>query len=314
MNINAQLISKLVSIQKEQKTEGNTYFNYNKLLILAMAIQAKKITSANALLKELSFKEDELKMYIEILGKEEFLSADDIKFIAKIGKKSKTAVKNFTTEVEEVLVHLNRVTGRNFRVNKTSETRIKTLLMSKKYTVSDFKRVNLYFTRKWGVEPKMAVYLRPTTLYNGTFDTRLEEADMFFAEIEKYKNEIQLLCSKFGQMIAMEIYPKDKLLAAETEQVVDFCDEMPLNLKLSIVHWLKQGYKIKDIITTIEMTEIEWAKKAELRKHISVSKILDQKFPDRIKVVGRLLEKKSKPKKSGVSKVENWINKQNGGN
>ena len=306
MNLNGPSIKFLIELQKTKRREDNYYFNYNRFLSFSLALYTRKQTVISSLIKELKLKEEELDLYIETLKKEELISTEDIKILGKASRSIKS--KDFSNEIEEIITHLNHAADRNFRISKDTKTRIKNLLTTGKYNVSDFKKVNVYFTKIWGPNPEMSKYLRPATLYNTKFETRLEEADMFFEELNKYEKAIQKICNKFHTLISMEVYPKDKLIASETQIVEDFCSEIPLSLQTGIIHWLKMGYSEEKIIQTIEVTIDNWSKKPELAKHISISKILDQKFPDRVKAVERILSKAGiKQHKSGVIEAEEWL-------
>jgi len=294
LNLNGPSIKSLIELQKKKRSEDNYYFNYNRFLSFALALHTKKQTVLSSLVKELKIKDEELNLYINTLKEEELISAEDIKLLKKASTNIKS--KDFSNEIEEIITHLNHAADRNFRISKDTQTRIKNLLISGKYNVSDFKKVNVYFTKIWGSNPEMSKYLRPATLYNTKFETRLEEADMFFEELNKYEKSIQKICTKFHTLISMEVYPKDKLIASETQIVDDFCSELPLNLQTSIIHWLKLGYSDDQIIQVIEVTIDHWSKKPELAKHISISKILDQKFPERAAAVKRILESKTQEK------------------
>lgn len=308
MNINSTIITKILDIQKEKKSKDNDYYNYNKFLVFILSLQNKKAATINALLKELSFKEEEIKEYIKTLKEEGLLSVEDISFVEKLNGNFKS--KNFKQEMEEILAHLNRVAKKRFTLNKETEKRLKSLLETGNYIVSDFKKLHVYFNKTWGADPKMAMYLRPQTLYNQKFDNRVQESQSFFDELNEYKKQIQKICGHFPQLISMEIYPKDKLIAEESQQTKNLCQEMPLSLQTTIVHWLKMNYTETQIIEVIEGTIEQWSKKPELAKHISISKILDNRFPERAQAVERL-KNKGMILKSGVVAAEAWLQQTN---
>jgi uncharacterized phage protein (TIGR02220 family) len=309
LNINASSLKEIITIQKEKRrAKGNYYFDYNRFLSFSLALSLKKQTVISTIVKELNMKEEELELYKSILAENSLINSEDLKLIEKITTKSTTKIKNFSLEIEEIIQHLNRATGRNFRISKDNEKRIKTLLSSNKFTVSDFKKVNVYFTKIWSSNPDMAKYLRPATLYNSKFETRLEESEFFFEELNKYEKTIQNICHEFHSIISLEVYGENRLIASETQVIEDFCNELPISLQESIIHWIKKGYTEEQIIEVIKITKDSWSKKPELEKHISVSKILDQKFPERAKIVERILSKQNESThKTGVISAEDWL-------
>jgi len=312
LNLNSSTLKSLIDLQKEKRQESeNYYFDYNRFISFSLALSSKKQTVLNTLIKELNMKEEEVILYSETLKDNGFLNAEDIKILQKANGKVKS--KDFSLEIEEIITHLNHAADRNFRISKDTKTRIKNLLLSGSFSVSDFKKVNVYFTKIWGSNPEMSKYLRPQTLYNGKFETRLEEAEQFFEGLSKYQKDIEKICHKFHRLISMEIYPKNKLIASETQIVEDFCSELPLSLQTSIIHWLEKGYSVEEITNVIEITIDNWSKKPELEKHISISKILDQKFPERAAAVKRILSKKKETiHKSGVIEAEEWLKNKKG--
>lgn len=154
----------------------------------------------------------------------------------------------------------------------------------------------------------MKEYITPDTLYNTKFDSRLEKAKEFFDTFKKHEPSIKKMCEKFHKLFEMEIYPKHKLLSEEIVLLDDLYYEIPMDLQATIVHWLELGYTVEELMNTIEITIDSWSKKEELKAHISISKILDSKFPDRIKVAKKLFDKQHLPKlKESQSKVNDWL-------
>ena len=67
--------------------------------------------------------------------------------------------------------HLSSITKKDFSPTNPRLKRIQTLCKDG-YGIKDFKAVNLYFSMKW-TSPDMKNYVRPETLYNTKFVSRL---------------------------------------------------------------------------------------------------------------------------------------------
>lgn len=73
--------------------------------------------------------------------------------------------KKYNEDAKEVLLFLNKVTGRNYRLEKTNLSLITARLKSG-ISVEDMRSVIAKKRREWIVDPKMSIYLRPKTLFN----------------------------------------------------------------------------------------------------------------------------------------------------
>lgn len=307
MKINGEITSKLIKLQKENKYNSN-YFHDNKFLIFSLGLLGGTSTVMSNIFEGLSYKTDEIQEYVKILKENNLFDIKDEKVLSRIVK-SKETRNNLNEEIEEIINHLNTLTNRGLKLNTTREKRIKALYNTGKYNVQDFKAVNLYFTKLWGNDSKMKQYITPETLYNNKFDSRLEQAKGFFENFNKHAKEIQKLCGKFHKLVEVEIYPQHKLLASDIREK-DLCKELPLQLQSTIVHWLDLNYDIETIINTIEITIDSWSKNPIYKNHISISKILDSKFPERVLVVQKKLSKeKTFTLKDSQSSVNNWLEK-----
>jgi len=305
LNINGNIIKKLSEIQnKELQKASSEHYNNNNFLLFAISLSSKKSTVVNALIQELNLSEREIEIYISKLAKEEILSKDDEKLIKKINGKYKS--KNYEQEIDEIIEHFNRVANKRVRSSKPVIQKLTSLLKTEKYEIKDFKKVNLYFTRLWSVQPNMAQYVDMNTFFRLTkFEEKLSKANDFFDELNSYKKETKKLCQEFKSMIHIEYIQRNKLISSSNG---DSCEDIPLQLQTLVIHWLKQNYTIDEIIDTISGTAEQWSKKANFSQYISFSRILNEKFPDRANAVKRLKDK-GKILKTGVSSVENWINK-----
>lgn len=301
MKINSDITAKLISIQKE-KASDNYMFENNRFLLFAFALLTKTSTVLKKMFEDLDYSTEEIGLYVSILREEELFTAEDEKNLKRISKKDK---KNLTEDMEAIIEHLNRQTNRKLTLNSAREKRLRVLL-EEGFTVEDFKAVNFYFAKTWGNNSEMKKYIRPETLYNHSFERRLDEARLFFDGFNSYKNEIELLCNKFSKIIENEIYPQEKLLKANIEE--ELHKKLPMSLQNTIIHWLEKGFTIDTMIQTIEFTIENWSAHHIYKNHISISKILDSKFPDRVTAVSRKLENKDKFTKE-INDIENDFKK-----
>jgi uncharacterized phage protein (TIGR02220 family) len=103
--------------------------------------------------------------------------------VPKSGEKNDADKAAETTRLRaaarEVYDHLNAVTGRSFRPSfkaKSSPASMLVARLREGYTVEDCKRVIDNMASAWGDDPKMADYLRPSTLFAAShFDDYLNQ-------------------------------------------------------------------------------------------------------------------------------------------
>jgi uncharacterized phage protein (TIGR02220 family) len=280
---------------------------FNKALTLVLAIGYETGSVIAHLVRTLNISQDELTSFIHILKEESFLSSKELSALRTAYKllKSKNVKEDNINELIRVIIDdFNKTMGKKLKGDKNTKTRLKVLL-EQGFTVENFKRVHRYFLKKWGSDLNMKIYLRPSTLYNGKFNIRVEEANEYYARLDKYENEIKKLINNFLDLAILDSYSKDKQIIS----IDSIYKDLPLNLQESIVFWLEKGYTLETIITTVRLTADSWSKKPELKPHISLNKILDSKFPSRVSVVQRLIQKSSKQHKSGVEQVNKWLKK-----
>jgi uncharacterized phage protein (TIGR02220 family) len=255
-----------------------------KLLSFTLSFLSQKQIIINTIITELDISKNELEEFSKILIDLEILKKQDLKLI-----KIKTKVKK-EESAKEIIEHLKITTKKKrLELNVKRETRINNLLL--KYTKEDFEKVNIYFTKDWGSKSKMKKYLTPDTLYNEKFPLRVEEAQNYFEELETFKEELYRLCQNYYKLIQQEM-PKEN----------DICNNMPIDIHNALVHWLSNGYNMDQIERTLNATILQWSKKQELKNYISLSKILDNKFPQRERVA-----KKINNLKPGVSAINEWL-------
>lgn len=301
MKINSDITSKLISIQKEKEAD-NYMFENNRFLLFSFALLTKTSTVLKKLFEDLDYTIEEISLYVSILKENELFNLEDEKNLKRISKKEK---RNLTEEMEAIIEHLNKQVSRKLTLNSSREKRLR-ILLEEGYSVEDFKAVNFYFAKTWGNNLEMKKYIRPETLYNHSFERRLDEAKSFFEGFNSYKNEIEILCNRFNKIIENEIYSQEKLLKANIEE--ELHKKLPMSLQNTIIHWLEKGFSIDIIIQTIEFTIESWSSHHIYKNHISISKILDSKFPDRVNAVYRKLENKDKFTKE-INDIENDFKK-----
>ncbi len=78
-------------------------------------------------------------------------------------------------EVKEIIDYLNKKSGKSYRSSSKKLQQLIKARASEKFTVDDFKRVIDNKVTSWGKDPKMAQYLRPSTLFGTKFEEYLNE-------------------------------------------------------------------------------------------------------------------------------------------
>jgi len=78
--------------------------------------------------------------------------------------------------VTEILEMFNKLTGKNLKVTTDAHRKHVRGRLADGFTVDDFKKVIIWKIQQWGDNPKMAMYIRPETLFiPGKFDQYLNE-------------------------------------------------------------------------------------------------------------------------------------------
>lgn len=86
---------------------------------------------------------------------------------------------NFESNVQEIISHLNQLTGQDFRwKSKETQASIKARL-NEGNNIEDFKHVHEIKTREWLENPQMRQHLNPSTLYRPS-------------NFEKYRNQYKM--------------------------------------------------------------------------------------------------------------------------
>lgn len=290
MKLTGEITSKLIEIQNVNSLKS-PYFYENRFVLFCFSLYTETGTIVNMLIEDLKISEEELNVYVNILKEEKLF---DIKDEKTLKKKTKSEKHDFKNEMEEIINHLNSLTGKRIGLNAVREKTIKSLLITGKYLVEDFKAVNTHFFNCWNNNPNMKQYIRPETLYNSKFEGRVEEAKETLLKIERYKDEIYMVYNKFNEEQGINL--------------LTYKDTISSTIKNSITHWLDKGYTIDDLLITIEETINSWKNNEKFKNHISIERILDEKFPEREKIAKKLKDKKALPniKESNMA-INDWI-------
>jgi len=303
MNLNGPKIQKISDLQFKHSIENN------KLFLLALSIDTGKATVVKSIIEELKINPEEVTLIVDILSKENLLSKNDLKLISKLSGTKLLEKEDLDHMVEEVISHLNAITHTKRRVTEQRKSLIVRWL-KKGYSIEDFISVNLLFYYKWHKNPDMEQYIRPETLYNNKFEIRVEEAQKEFELINKYKEEIYDICKTYNYFFENLIVTPSLKYKTEIEfldSTKDFCKYMPFDLQQRIAFWLNKGFSKEDIMITIEKTIIQWSQKVELYPHINLMKILDRKFPERVSVAKKIIEKEPEQfRNKNITSLEEW--------
>jgi len=294
-------------LKKGVKTE---FYKANRFLLFCFALNNKTRTVISALISSEKYTELEIAEYIKTLRSMELLQKPDEVTLNKISKDYKS--KDYDQEIAEIVAHFNRVSNKKSKATKALVSVFRNLLTSGNYTVKDFKTVSLYYTRQWSEDPFMSKFVTLTSFFRPTkFEEKLEQSREYFQKLNEKQKELDKFCKVFKNRIKQEYFQKNETLESNSTCGISAfkCDNMPLQLQESIVHWLNIGFDIDVIINTIEVTIDSWSKNPKFAPHISLKKILDNRFPDRELAVSKKIENATKHR-SGISVVDAWSKKE----
>ena len=95
---------------------------------------------------------------------------------------------DFSREIRSVLDALNGICKRRFSAENQETVLLISRRLAEGYSVEDLKKVIRTCYDAWGSDPKMRIYLRPTTLFGEQFESYYQAAaaeEGGMAEIEK---------------------------------------------------------------------------------------------------------------------------------
>lgn len=88
----------------------------------------------------------------------------------------KKATKKNGIPYEAIIDHFNSVTGKTYRHTSKQTRALIRARWAEGFTLEDFLRVIDHMNEKWKNDPKMSQYVRPPTLFNGKFESYLQDA------------------------------------------------------------------------------------------------------------------------------------------
>lgn len=87
----------------------------------------------------------------------------------------KSAEDISTDDIKDIVEYLNNKIGAHYKPNGKKMKELIRARMNEGYTVEDFKTVIDKKFKSWGNDPKMSLYLRPSTLFSTRFAEYLNE-------------------------------------------------------------------------------------------------------------------------------------------
>ena len=300
-----------LSLKMYKEVKENSIQNIdNQLLTELLLIIANKNQTILKYFFEQSFNSNKelFDKYLSVLLDKNFLSKKDMEFVLK---SLKVKIKENNSEeynedliIENIISHLSVLTNKKYRVTNTRKSLIIKWL-KKGYSISDFYNVHVYYFLQWGNNPDFSIYLRPETLYNNKFEVRVEESNLFFTQIKEFEECIKQIIDLYNQTYRKFINSDNVLLLQnkiEKELSSDH-DLTYLSLAKFIVFWLKKNYDCKTIADVVCVSIESWSKKQELIPYISLEKILDEKFPQRVIA----LKKQYNNQDKNIGALNNWL-------
>jgi len=206
--------------------------------------------------------------------------------IANGGEVKEEELKShFTKEAEEIIDHLGSLVNIKFRHTKKRIAIIESKLLQD-FTVEQCKLLNLYFFEEWHNNVDMKQHLTIETLYNEKFITRIEISQKAFVDIIKYNETIKKICSFFAITYSKILQNIDISSKIEADGN-DILKLVSIKTQRAIAIWAERGISEQDIMDTIYYCILEWSKRKELITKISLTKILDSKFLERLEICTR---------------------------
>ena len=93
--------------------------------------------------------------------------------VVKASRKKDGDSKKYDEEIGQIIDHLNRKTGSNYKASTQATRRLIESRLKEGFTVEQFKSVIDKKVMDWSRDEKMAQYLRPETLFGSKFDSYL---------------------------------------------------------------------------------------------------------------------------------------------
>jgi len=84
-------------------------------------------------------------------------------------------VDTFSMQCQEIINHLNNVTGSNYKPNSKETKALIKARLNDGFTVEDFMKVHVVKFSEWSGDEKFSKFLRPETLYSKKFEGYLNQ-------------------------------------------------------------------------------------------------------------------------------------------
>ena len=298
MKLDASSINEVLELQAKMQILDN------KLLLFVYAMDKASITGIKHLQSVLDISNDDMGEYYAVLLKNDLTHKKDDQFFSKVmktptssicEKKSEideNAVKedgslgSYTQGAKEIIDHLAELVKINFRHTKKRLAILESKLMQG-FTIEQCKMLNLYYYEDWSGSPEMKQHLTIETLYNEKFITRMEVSQKAFSELKRYYESIQNICEYYAAAYSSILYNKNLDVVLETIKEKNILGMVGLKPQRAIALWLDKGILEDEIKDTIFYCISEWSKNKELIAKISLTRILDSRFLERLEIVLR---------------------------
>jgi hypothetical protein len=249
----------------ENKASYKDYYDFKKRVVLPSIEQVNKLSNLSVSFNEIKEgkKIERLEFFIEKKVLEEKIVTDsDI--------------------VKSIISYFKEITYSKERMTVNIKNRIKELL--KEYSENEIKITIKYFYNKWKDDPEFSKYITLKTLLNSKFEDRLIEAETFVSDYEEALDLLNQFVDSFQEELSKEVPDFSGL------------DSLPFIIIEKLLFWNRK-YSNEEIIETIRQSLFDSNQNPKIAKYISISKILDRKFPERV-----LSSKKEDP-------LSSWLNK-----
>jgi len=170
-------------------------------------------------------------------------------------------------EVENVIHHLNEVSGKQFR---TTENNFKSInkFLKLGFDINSFLLVNQYYSVHWN-NPSMIANINPGTLYNNKFPERLQVAENYFGLVSSNREDVYQFISFFEKIFKQ--YIDESITYRMTSEDIS-----------SLLFWLNGGYSLDVICGTVEFIVKQWSSDIQFRQHLIPRVLFNNKWPSRV--------------------------------
>lgn len=285
MKLDNSAVSEMISIQKELEIKDN------QLLLLAFAIERGVSSTIKTLQAQFSVTNADLEKWFITLMKAELTHKKDREVFDKVIKidntyqevKANTSLEN---EAKEIITDLANYVKIDFKHTKKRIQMITRWLMQG-YTYTQCRMLNAFYFDDWGKNNDMRKYITIETLYNEKFPARIETSSKICSDIFKHRAVIKEICEQYAILYAKIVNRAKIDEITDSNSNVDILSMIPIKTQSSIALWIEKGYSKDEIIDTIHDSIQDWSQVASRLPYISIERILDKKFPERLAVSKR---------------------------